>query len=563
MTCDHTHAPDSFRAAQQGAASVLPEEKGSCGAALHLPPLGTPARRARVAQMLRVYAVSDTRWLAGRALENVVAQAIDGGATIVQLREKNVSHEERCALARRVLPVCRAAGVPLLIDDDIECAAEVGADGVHVGQDDESCTIARWVLGPDALIGVSAATPEEVRAAQQAGADYVGAGAVWPTPTKTDADPLGVEGLAAVCAATSLPVVAIGGIHASNARKLAGTGAAGVAVVSALFAAGDPQAAARELVVATEGFNRTPRPYALPSVVTIAGSDSSGGAGIQADLKTIGALGLYGQSVLCALTAQNTYGVCASQIIEPAFIESQLDAVFSDIRPSAVKIGMVGGPAQVRAVAHFLRQAGPVPVVLDPVLVATSGASLATDGTTRALIDELFPLATVITPNMSEARALCVVAHDAGLLPDSLDDNLTSSPGLEGLVACARVLGGLTPGAVLVKGGHLGTVQDGLCHDILLPSAQGQSGRGDLVDLADTRVDTPNTHGTGCTLSSAIACGLATGLDVTAAVCAAKRYLTDCLGAGLDVGAPNNGPLDHFARLRQNSAPSLLDGGLR
>ena len=536
----------------------------SCGKELRLPPLGTPARRARVAQMMRVYAVSDSRWLDGRALEDVVAQAIAGGATIVQLREKDVSHGQRCALARRMLPVCRAAGVPLLIDDDIECAAEVGADGVHVGQDDESCTVARWALGPDALVGVSASTSDEARAAMAAGADYLGAGAVWATPTKTDAAPLGIDGLAAVCLATPLPVVAIGGITASNARELASTGAAGVAVVSALFSATDPQAAARELIEATESFCRAPRSFELPSVVTIAGSDSSGGAGIQADLKTIGALGLYGQSVLCALTAQNTYGVRASQLMEPDFIEAQLDAVFSDIRPSAVKIGMVGGPAQVRAVASFLRQAGPVPIVLDPVLVATSGASLAADGTARALIDELFPLATVITPNIPEARALRAVACDSGLLSDSHADDDASDA-----AACARTLRELTPGAVLVKGGHLAAGEDGLCHDILLlqgtnTAVDHTGGRhAELLDVADARVDTPNTHGTGCTLSSAIACGLASGLDVTAAVCAAKRYLTDCLGAGLNLGAPDNGPLDHFARLRYACDAALFDGGLR
>ena len=512
-----------------------------------------------MAHMLRVYAVSDSRWLDGRALEDVVAQTISGGATIVQLREKDVSHERRCELARRVLKVCRAAGVPLLIDDDVACAAEVGADGVHVGQQDMACAQARAALGPGALIGVSASTPAEARAALEAGADYLGAGAVWSTPTKTDAEALGVEGLAGVCAATPLPVVAIGGIKAENTPQLAPTGASGIAVVSALFAVHDPRAAARELVSATEGFSREPRTYPLPSVVTIAGSDSSGGAGIQADLKTIGALGLYGQSVLCALTAQNTYGVRASQLMEPAFIEAQLDAVFSDIRPDAVKVGMVGGPEQVRAVANFLRQVAPVPIVLDPVLVATSGASLATDGTARALIDELFPLASVVTPNVPEARALCGLVRGT----DSSSGGMSDDVDLDAALTCAYALGELTPGAVLVKGGHLGAGEDGLCHDVLLPSVACGGCRPDPIDLADMRVETPNTHGTGCTLSSAIACGLAVGLGEESAVRAAKSYLTDCLAAGLDVGAPDNGPLDHYARLRHGTGASLLDGGLR
>ncbi|MBS5449845.1 MAG: bifunctional hydroxymethylpyrimidine kinase/phosphomethylpyrimidine kinase [Coriobacteriia bacterium] len=515
-----------------------------------LPPLGTPARRGRIAAALRVYAVTDSRWLDGRSLEDVVAQAIEGGATFVQLREKDVSHEERCELARRVLPVCRARGVPFVIDDDVACAREVGADGVHVGQSDASCLAARRELGPDAIVGVSASTPDEARQALEAGADYLGVGAVWATPTKRDADALGIDGLTSVCAATPLPAVAIGGIHAGNAASLAPAGVAGVAVVSALFAVSDPVSAARELVAATNGFERAARPYRLPSVLTIAGSDSSGGAGIQADLKTIGALGCYGQSVLCALTAQNTYGVRASRLMEPTFIEAQLDAVFSDMRPDAVKVGMVGGPAQVHAVAGFLRKAGDVPVVVDPVLVATSGASLASDGTARALIDELFPLASVVTPNVPEARALCQVACDVGLL--------AGEPVGEDCESMAYALAKLTRGAVLVKGGHLDLPADGLCHDALL-----LQGKREPLDLVDVRIDTPNTHGTGCTLSSAIACGLAQGLGVEVAVRAAKRYLTDCLAAGLVQSDSHNGPLDHFARLRQGAAPALHDGGLR
>lgn len=207
-----------------------------------------------LARDLAVYAVTDSAWLAGRALEDVVAAAIRGGATFVQLREKTCTHEERCALARRVLAVCRAAGVPFVVDDDVACARAVGADGVHVGQSDESCRRARELLGPQAVVGVSAHTPAEALAAQADGADYLGCGAVFPTGTKADAHDVGLAGLAAVCAATSLPVVAIGGVTAANAGELAGTGACGAAVVSAIFAAEDPALAAGQLARAVAGW---------------------------------------------------------------------------------------------------------------------------------------------------------------------------------------------------------------------------------------------------------------------------------------------------------------------
>lgn len=203
--------------------------------------------KANLARDLALYAVTDSQWLGGRRLADVVEQAIEGGATFVQLREKDATRERRAELARAVLAVCRAHGVPFVVDDDVACAVEVGADGVHVGQSDMACAQARALLGPDAIVGVSAQTPDHARRALADGADYLGVGAVFPTGTKTDADDVGLEGLRAVCAATSLPVVAIGGISGANAGKLAGTGACGIAVVSALFAVDDPRTAAQGL----------------------------------------------------------------------------------------------------------------------------------------------------------------------------------------------------------------------------------------------------------------------------------------------------------------------------
>ena len=194
-----------------------------------------------------LYAVTDRTWLGGRTLAECVQQAVDGGATFVQLREKEASHEEIAALARELLPICRKAGVPFVIDDEVEIAIEVGADGVHVGQDDMACERARALLGPDAIVGVSAQTVEQALDAQAAGADYLGVGALIPTPTKPDAVDVTFDELCAICAAVDIPVVGIGGLNKNTVEHLRGSGADGAAVVSAIFAADDCEAATREL----------------------------------------------------------------------------------------------------------------------------------------------------------------------------------------------------------------------------------------------------------------------------------------------------------------------------
>ena len=196
---------------------------------------------------MRLYAVTDRTWLDGRTLAGCVSQVIAGGATFVQLREKDAPRGEVVALARELLSLCREAGVPFVIDDDVSIALEVGADGVHVGQEDMACAAAREALGPDAIIGVSAQTVAQALAAQAAGADYLGVGAVIPTATKPDAADVPFEELAAICAAVDIPVVAIGGLNVRTLGVLEGSGVDGAAVVSALFAADDCERAAREL----------------------------------------------------------------------------------------------------------------------------------------------------------------------------------------------------------------------------------------------------------------------------------------------------------------------------
>jgi hydroxymethylpyrimidine/phosphomethylpyrimidine kinase len=266
-----------------------------------------------------------------------------------------------------------------------------------------------------------------------------------------------------------------------------------------------------------------------PIALTIAGSDSSGGAGIQADLKTFAALGVYGASVIAALTAQNTQGVTAIHDVPADFIAAQIDAVFADLDVRAVKIGMLSQVAAIAAVAEGLDRHAAHNVVLDPVMVATSGDRLLAAGAVEALRTRLIPRALVITPNLAEAAALL----DAPLARDDAD-----------MAKQARALLALGAQAVLIKGGH-GTGAESV--DLLVDA-------GGVTRLAARRIATRNTHGTGCTLSSAIAAGLAKGLDLKAAARAAKDYVTDAIAGAdtLEVGH-GHGPLHHFVRQWRSS----------
>ncbi len=255
----------------------------------------------------------------------------------------------------------------------------------------------------------------------------------------------------------------------------------------------------------------------MKTALTIAGSDSSGGAGIQADIKTMTAHGVYAMSAVTALTAQNTLGVKSVLDTTPEFLADQLDCVFTDIFPDAVKIGMVSSAALIEVIAEKLTQYKARNIVLDPVMVATSGAALMAGGAVSALAEKLIPLADIITPNIPEAEVL------TGMKISTPAD----------MEAAARELFGKYGCAVLVKGGHcLNDANDCLFRD------------GEGVWINGRRIENPNTHGTGCTLSSAIASGLALGYDLTLAVESAKRYLSGALASMLDLGH-GSGPLDH------------------
>ena len=201
---------------------------------------------------LRLYAVTDRSWLKGRKLADDVRAAIRGGATMIQLREKELTHEEFRAEALEIQALCRELHVPFIVNDDVALACELKADGVHVGQSDMEAGNVRALIGPDAILGVSVRTPEEAVEAERKGADYLGAGAVFYTGSKADAVDITHEELREICASVSIPVVAIGGITLRNARELSGSGIAGLAVISAIFAAQDVEKASRELRALSE-----------------------------------------------------------------------------------------------------------------------------------------------------------------------------------------------------------------------------------------------------------------------------------------------------------------------
>lgn len=203
-------------------------------------------------EKMLLYAVTDRSWLRGDTLYHQVEQALEGGVTFVQLREKELGEEKFLAEARELKDLCRKYQVPFVVNDNVGIALAADADGVHVGQSDRSAAEARKMLGPDKIIGVSAQTVEQALEAERMGADYLGVGAVFPTGSKADAEDVSCETLTAICKAVHIPAVAIGGINKSNVRELAGTGICGIAVISALFAQADIRAAARDLKALTE-----------------------------------------------------------------------------------------------------------------------------------------------------------------------------------------------------------------------------------------------------------------------------------------------------------------------
>lgn len=461
---------------------------------------------------MRLYAVTDRSWIGKGSLAQQVEQALKGGVTLVQLREKDLSEEEFLKEARIIKDLCDRYEVPLIINDNVALAKKIGAAGVHVGQGDMEASKVRKILGDNAIIGVSARTPEQALKAQTDGADYLGVGAVFGTTTKADAKPLDRETLQEICEAVSIPVVAIGGVNKENIWKLKGTGVDGVALVSAIFAAEDIEKECRELRHLSDAMVKK-----MNTALSIAGSDSSGGAGIQADLKTMTMNGVFGMSAITALTAQNTVSVSGIMEVTPEFLCKQLDAVFEDIYPDAVKIGMVSSSELIKVIAERLHYYGARNIVVDPVMVATSGSRLISEEAVETLKECLLPLATVVTPNIPEAEIL------SGRKIENAQDMMDAAKIIEEKYHCG----------VMCKGGH--SIND--ANDLLYSDGVWEWFRG-------KRINNPNTHGTGCTLSSAIASNLAKGMDLKNAIIKAKEYISGALGSMLDLGQ-GSGPMNH------------------
>ncbi|MBF4618939.1 bifunctional hydroxymethylpyrimidine kinase/phosphomethylpyrimidine kinase [Clavibacter sp. VKM Ac-2873] len=529
---------------------------------------------------LSVYLVTDPALCGERGVPAVVAAAVAGGATAVQIRDKRASAAELLATVTAAAAAVDAhasahPGAPrplLLVDDRVDVvlaavARGVRVDGVHVGQSDVPADLARRMLdaaSPDRrlVVGLTANAPEHVRAVRALPAgtvDYLGVGVIRPTTTKPDHPaPLGHDGFGIIAGLSPVPCVAIGGVDVGDVEAIAAAGGAGTAVVSAICAAEDPEAAARELAEAWARARSeadpatapdaagadpngatTPEPVTppaaadparVPRVLSIAGTDPTGGAGIPADLKSIAANGGYGMAVVTALVAQNTTGVREIHVPPVAFLRAQLDAVSDDVVIDAVKIGMLGSAAVVDEVADWLRATRPPVVVLDPVMVAQSGDALLDADATDAL-RRLLPLADVVTPNLPELAALL---------------GEREADGWEAALAQGRTLAARHGVRVIVKGGHL-RVDD--CPDALVvPGAGDADPRVHVVD--GPRIATTSTHGTGCSLSSALATLRPRRGDWLAALAEAKTWLTGSLAHAedLEVGA-GAGPLDHLRAL--------------
>ena len=260
----------------------------------------------------------------------------------------------------------------------------------------------------------------------------------------------------------------------------------------------------------------------IKTSLTIAGSDCSGGAGIQADLKTMLANGVYGMSAITALTAQNTMGVTAISEVTPEFLGQQIDAIFTDIFPDAVKTGMISNEKLIEVIAEKLEFYGAKNIVVDPVMIATSGARLISESSVSVLKERLLPIAMVVTPNIPEAEVL------AGM-------KIAKKADMEKAAGCINETYGCS---VLLKGGH--SIND--ANDLLYQN-------GEMMWFEGVRIDNPNTHGTGCTLSSAIASNLAKGYDLKPAVKLAKEYISNALADMLDLGN-GSGPLNHGFMLK-------------
>jgi hydroxymethylpyrimidine kinase/phosphomethylpyrimidine kinase/thiamine-phosphate diphosphorylase len=459
-----------------------------------------------------VYLVTDQ----GDNLVDRVRMALRGGVSVIQYRAKGKSHEHCLAEGNELKKLCRSFGAVFIINDDAQLAMELDADGVHLGQDDGSIVAARKLLGAGKIIGKSTHVLDEALQAELEGADYIGFGAMYPTDSKVVSHMPGTTGLEMIRDKVKLPVVAIGGITTSNACRVIDAGADALAVISSVLSCPRPDIAAVELKLL---FNRN-RPFPRGSVLTIAGSDSGGGAGIQADIKTIALLGGYAASVLTALTAQNTRGVSSIHGLPPSFVIEQLNTVLADIPVDVIKTGMLNTPAIISALAERLGECPAIlPLVIDPVMIAKGGATLMDRDATFIFSEQLLPQAYLLTPNIPEAERL-------------LGIQIRSEADME---QAARALYALGAANVLIKGGHLSGQHS---TDILFDGSECRF-------FTAERIFTSNTHGTGCSYASAIATFLAQGEPLVGAVEKAKRFITSAIQLARPLGKGHS-PVNHY-----------------
>ncbi|HJV36852.1 bifunctional hydroxymethylpyrimidine kinase/phosphomethylpyrimidine kinase [Geomonas sp.] len=451
----------------------------------------------------------------GERLVERVRDALSGGVSVLQYRDKLRNPVQRLSTGRELKALCAEFQAKFIVNDDLELALALDADGLHLGQEDGDPAAARAALGKKKLLGISTHSLEEALAAQAAGADYVGFGAIYPTGSKEVPETRGPEGLALLKGKLKIPVVAIGGITRDNACPVIDAGADAIAVISSVLSSRTPGLAAAELALLFNRCMQQPRGI----VLTVAGSDSGGGAGIQGDLKSITLLGSYGASAITALTAQNTRGVSSIHAVPPAFLAEQLEAVLSDIPVDVVKVGMLFSPENTAVLSEKLAEHGMRMVVVDPVMIAKGGTALLEDEALTVLKKRLIPLSYLLTPNIPEAERL------TGL-------TITDAPGME---LAARALHLMGARNVLVKGGHL---SEGVVTDILF------DGTG-FTRFTAPRVLTRNTHGTGCSLASAIATFLAQGEPLPGAILRAKLFITRAIKFAQPLGR-GHGPVNHF-----------------
>ena len=448
----------------------------------------------------------------GKLLTKVKA-ALTGGAKTVQYRAKDILPDERREMAENLKNLCSEYEARLIINDLPELAHDIDADGVHLGQEDMSIIQARQILGHQKLIGVSTHSVDEALKAEAHGADYIAIGSIFPTGSKEDTSLVGLKTLSKVRKAVRIPVVAIGGITPDGAFEALEAGADAIAVISGIMADADPARAAKEYSLL---FNRN---SSVPNgkVLTIAGSDSSGGAGIQADIKTITLLGSYASSVLTALTAQNTLGVAETYVVNSDFVLKQIDTVLDDIGADTIKTGMLSWGGIVSRVARVIEERSLLAVV-DPVMVAKGGESLLDVEAHDSVIFRLLPQSYLLTPNLPEVEVM------TGIEPRTVEE----------MIEAGRNLQELGARNVLIKGGHL----SGDATDVLL--------MGDTEhQLTSQRFDTINTHGTGCTLSAAIATFLAQGYPLKRAVERGKRFVSLAIEHSVQIGR-GHGPVNHI-----------------